>query len=92
MSVTFLTKAEAAAFGRYGGEPPAREVLDRFFFPDDADRELVARHRGDHHRLGFALALVTVRYPGRFLPDPLDVPTAVVGYVAVQVEWLTRRV
>jgi TnpA family transposase len=59
--------------------------LERFFFLDDADRERVARHRGDHHRLGFGLQLVTVRHVGRFLTDPLAVPGVVVDYVAEQV-------
>lgn len=55
-------------------------MLDQFFFLDDADRELAAKHRGDHNRLGFTLRLVTVRHVGRFLPDPLDVPGVVVDW------------
>ena len=72
-------------YGRYAAKRPSREVLDRFFFLDDADRELAAKHRGDHNRLGFSVQLVTVRHVGRFLPDPLDVPGVVVGYVAEQI-------
>jgi hypothetical protein len=58
--------------------PPEQAVLERFFFLDDADRDLVAVKRGDHNRLGFSLQLVTVRHLGRFLEDPLDVPTVVI--------------
>ena len=70
-----------AAYGRFVGTP-SRAELERFFFLDDEDRKLIAKRRGDHSRLGFALQMCTVRYIGRFLPDdPLDVPWAVVEYL-----------
>jgi hypothetical protein len=37
---------QVAVYGRYAAKRPSREVLDRFFFLDDADRELAAKHRG----------------------------------------------
>jgi TnpA family transposase len=72
---------EHTRFGRL----PALAELERFFLLDDADHALVARRRGDHNRLGFALQLGTVRYLGTFLADPTDVPDLVVDYVAEQV-------
>ena len=83
MPVEFLTDDEAAAYGQYAGAPSQAE-LEKIFFLDDEDRALVDRRRGPHMKLGFALQLVTVRYVGLFLEDPLDVPAEVVDFVAGQ--------
>jgi hypothetical protein len=81
--IEFLSDEEVARFGRYNG-PPTRAELEKLFFLDDADKDEVAKRRGDHNRLGFALQLATVRYLGTFLADPLDVPSEVVNYVSQQ--------
>ncbi|MGY3064199.1 TnpA family transposase [Streptomyces sp. TE3672] len=83
MPVEFLTDDQAASYGSFKEVPP-RPELERFFFLDDEDRLLIAKRRGDHNRLGFALQICTVRYVGLFLADPLDVPWAVVDYLAEQ--------
>src|SRR5487761_1355256 len=83
MPVEFLTDDEAAIYGRYAGAPSQAE-LEKIFFLDDEDRALVDRRRGPHMKLGFALQLVTARYVGLFLEDPLDVPAEVADFVAGQ--------
>ena len=90
VALEFLSDDQVAAYGQFVG-PPERTELERFFFLDDADRALVVRRRGDHNRLGFSLQLGTVRFIGMFLADPLDVPAAVVDYLAGQLGSLTRR-
>ncbi|MER6923781.1 Tn3 family transposase, partial [Streptomyces spiralis] len=84
MPVEFLTDDQAEAYGKFAEEPTPPE-LERFFFLDDVDRDLIALRRTKHHQLGFAVQMCTVRYIGRFLPDdPLAVPWPVVEHLAVQ--------
>jgi TnpA family transposase len=84
-----------AARGRHAGGPPADygrfpeelsldELASSFFF-DDEDRRLIARRRTDTTRLGFAVQLGTLRYLGRFLEDPAEVPAGVVQWSAREI-------
>ncbi|MET7621813.1 DUF4158 domain-containing protein [Streptomyces sp. NPDC005408] len=50
MPVEFLSDEQAEAYGTFA-EEPTRPELERFFFLDDVDRDLIALRRTEHHRL-----------------------------------------
>lgn len=81
--MSLLGAERLTRYGRYG-QDPSREQLARYFRFEGEDRRFVLRWHGDHNRLGMAVQLATVRFIGRFLPDPSDVPSVVVAYVAAQ--------
>ena len=83
MPAEFLSDEQRVAYGAFG-EVPSLSDLERFFFLDAFDRNVIARSRQDAHRLGVALQIGTVRYKGLFLEDPLDVPWPVTDYLAEQ--------
>jgi Domain of unknown function (DUF4158) len=70
-----------AGYARFPAVVSGDELAEFFFF-DERDRRLIGRRRRDRNRLGFAVALATVRYLGRFLEDPAAVPEPAVRFAA----------
>jgi TnpA family transposase len=65
--------------------PTAEADLIRHWTLDQTDLTAVDRRRGDHNRLGFALQLCTLRYPGRLLRPGEAIPAPALRFVAEQV-------
>jgi len=67
-------------------DPPAEQrELVRHFTLSEADLAAIARSHGDHNRLGHALMLCYLRYPGRALRPGERPPAAPLAFVAEQV-------
>jgi len=57
-------------------------VLQAFFTFSRAERELIERRRGGHHKLGLALHIGFVRMSGRPLNSVRAVPTALLHHLS----------
>ena len=76
-----LTEAQIAALF----DPPTdRRELVRHCTLSEADTAMIRRCRGDHSRLGYALMLCYLRYPGRPLRIDERPPIALISFVAEQ--------
>ncbi|MGH7173197.1 MAG: Tn3 family transposase [Gemmataceae bacterium] len=78
-----LTEAQLAALF----DPPTdQRELVRHYTLSDADVAMIRRCRGNHNRLGYALMLCYLRYPGRPLRTTERPPPALVSFVAAQID------
>lgn len=59
--------------------------LEIYYTFSQRDLEVINRHRRDHNRLGFAVQLCVLRYPGWSLSYVEPVPDYVVQYIAEQI-------
>ena len=57
----------------------------KYYTLNDFDIQLIHQQRKDHNRIGFALQLCCLRYPGWTLTNISDVPDAVLYHVAKQI-------
>jgi hypothetical protein len=68
-------------------EPPTgQHELVRHYTLCEADLAAIRRCRGDHNRLGYALMLCYLRFPGRALRAGERPPTPLLAFVSAQVE------
>ena len=78
-----LTETQIAALF----DPPTdRRELVRHCTLSEADTAMIRRCRGDHSRLGYALMLCYLRYPGRPLRINERPPPALISFVAEQID------
>ena len=70
-------------------DPPTdQRELVRHYTLSDADITMIRRCRGDHSRLGYAVMLCYLRYPGRPLHAGERPPAALVAFIAGQIDIL----
>jgi len=80
-----LTEAQIAALF----DPPIEQrELVRHYTLSATDLAMIRRSRGDHNRLGQALMLCYLRYPGRPLKADERPPEALLSFVAEQIDVL----
>ena len=78
-----LTAAQREALLAF---PDEEENLLQHYVLSVRDLAAARQHRGDHNRLGFAVQLCYLRYPGRVLAENETPPAAVLGMVAAQLQ------
>lgn len=79
-----LTPEQRAALLGFPAELSERE-LARFSTFTETELAVIARHRRPENRLGFAVQLGLLHYPGRVPTDLAEMPQRVLAYMAAQV-------
>jgi TnpA family transposase len=64
----------------------AERSMVRYYTLSPEDLALIDRRRGDPNRLGFAVLLCYLRFPGRVLQEAEQPPTAMLEFVAEQLQ------
>lgn len=67
-------------------DPMSDRDLARQYTLTAEDLVVIRQHRGDHNRLGFAVQLAYLRFPGRPLGPGEHVPPTILAYIAAQLD------
>lgn len=78
-----LTAAERSALLAF---PTDADALIRHYTFDERDLTRIRRHRGGHNRLGFAVQLCCLRFPGTPLAPDATPPEPLLAWVARQLQ------
>src|ERR1700682_1020196 len=84
-STVILSEAQISALL---DPPPDQRELVRHYTLSAADPAMIRRCRGDHNRLGHALMLCYLRYPGRPLKTGERPSRSVLWFIAEQIDAL----
>jgi TnpA family transposase len=84
-SPAILTTAQRALLSRLPDDLPDRDIA-RFYTLSPADLAFIRQHRRGVNRLGVAVQLCMLRFPGRTLMSLPDVPVRVLRVIAEQVD------
>lgn len=76
-----LTPAERASLLAF---PTTNEELIRYYTFSEPDLSAIRQRRGSHNRLGFAVQLCYLRYPGFVLPTEMEPPESLLTVVGRQ--------
>lgn len=66
--------------------PEGEDNLIRHYSFTESDLSLIRQRRGDANRLGFAVQLCLLRYPGHALEVDMPVPVSVIDWIARQIQ------
>lgn len=64
--------------------PQEKQDLVMHYLFSDADLALISQRRGKHNRLGFAIQLCYLRFPGTPLPPDAEPPAPLLSFVGEQ--------
>jgi TnpA family transposase len=65
--------------------PESQDDLIRFYTFNESDMALIRQRRGDANRIGFAVQLALLRYPGYALGNDMQLPGPIIEWIARQV-------
>jgi len=83
-SPDLLTVEQRLFFTQIPADMSEREIA-RYYTLSEEDKAVIGRQHGSPNRLGFAVQLCALRYPGRPLTDLIEVPRLALEYIADQV-------
>src|SRR6266478_9784438 len=82
---TYLNPEQRHALTQISSDLSDRDIA-RYSTSTEKERELIHRRRRASNRLGFAVQLALLKFPGRTLMEVKEVPRAVLNAIAEQID------